>query len=201
MAAPGRAVAAPAPATIAIDDGPLSAALARIAAAEQLEIVSLEPRLASRTVRGQTLPADPMRALTRLLTGTGLRAVRTGPRSFRIERSRRSPAPPDLSPLPGPQPGEPEPVTVVASKFPTSLRDYPGTVMRLPGADGTGLPVPTRLDDLARRLPVVTATAFGDGRDKLFVRGIADSSFNGASQPATAIYFDDAPIGFGSPNA
>lgn len=38
------------------------------------------------------------------------------------------------------------------------------------------------------------------GATSSFIRGIADSSFNGASQPTTAIYVDDAPVSLGSPN-
>lgn len=201
LAGPGPVRAAAAGSPITVSAGPLSAALARIAVAAGVEIVSLEPGLPAQSVPAQVLPAEPERALNRLLAGTGLRAVRIGPRSFRIERRPALAGRPAARPAPPAEPGEPEPVTVVASKFPTSLRDYPGTVARLPEADAASLPIPFRLEDLGRRLPTVFATAFGDGRDKLFVRGIADSSFNGASQPATAIYFDDAPIGFGSPNA
>lgn len=201
--APPQGAAGP----IAISADSLAGAARQIARATGSEIVSLEPGLDQVRVPARRLPADPARALARLLAGTPFRAAATGPRSFRIERR---PAPPRAVPasrFPGPDGGQaggqtatPAAITVLASRFPTRLRDYPGSLVRLPTEGGAGLPEPSRLTDLAGRYPVVFSTAFGEGRDKLFVRGIADSSFNGAAQPTTAIYFDDARIGFGSPN-
>lgn len=193
--------AAPRSATITVPSGSLADAVAAIARALHVEIVSLEPTLATVTVPQRVLPGEPVRALARVLAGTGLRAVRIGPASFRIERApppRAVRKPPPA--LPTAPPDRPEPVTVIASKFPTRLRDYPGMLVRMPGDEGAGMAPARQLGDLSRRSPAVFATAFGDGREKLFVRGIADSSFNGASQPTTAIYLDDAPIGLGSPN-
>jgi len=186
---------------IRIDDMTLAAAAERVAAATGSEIVSLEPGLAAARARPQALPADPARALERLLAGTPFRAVRLGQRSFRIERRpvERKRAALARPPQPRPPAREGE-ITVLAAKFPTGLQDYPGTLVRLPGSAHTAFAEPGRVTELASRSPVVFATAFGDGRDKIFIRGLADSSFNGASQPATAIYFDDARVGFGSPN-
>lgn len=200
-AARDRPLPANAAAAVRIEPGSLSSALARIAAATGAEIVSIEPELGRVAVPAQVLPAQPAAALARLLSGTGFRARRIGPATFRIERApRQRPRAAPPSEPPADTIGA-EPVTVVASKFPTRLRDYPGTLARLPQADGADLPPTTRLADMARRSPVLFSTAFGEGRDKTFIRGIADSSFNGASQPTTAIYFDDAPIALGSPNA
>jgi len=199
-AAPLRAGPQSAP-PIHLDAGTLAGALAEIARSTGAEIVSLEPGLAAVGVGVRTVPRDTDRALSEVLRGTAWRALRIGPSSWRIVRALRAPRP--LRPSP-PRPAPPPPavqgdeITVTAGKFPTLLRDYPGTLVRLPGVGGTALPA--GLNDLAHLSPAVFATAFGAGRDKLFLRGIADSSFNGASQTTTAIYFDDAPIAFGSPN-
>jgi len=190
-----------APTPIHLTGMTLAEAAARIAAATGAEIVSLERGLAAVRIGPQVLPPDPAHALERLLAGTRFRAVRLGERSFRIERGappRRHAPPARRAPAPEPRPDDE--ITVLAARFPTNLQDYPGTLVRLPTYGNSAFAEPSRLTDLANRSPVVFATAFGDGRDKIFIRGLADSSFNGASQPATAIYFDDARIGFGSPN-
>lgn len=181
-----------------IETSALPTVVAAIARRGDLEIVSLEPRLGTITVSARTLPGEPIAALKAVLRGTGYLAVRVGPRSFRIERvptQRRSVA----AAIPPNPVVAADDITVVGGKFPTRPIDYPGSVVRLPAA-GSSLRTGAQLADLNRLSPVVFATAFGDGRDKFFIRGIADSSFNGASQPTTAIYFDDAPVSFGSPN-
>jgi len=134
-----------------------------------------------------------------VLRGTPFQAVRIGPGAWRIVRGARKarPARHRIAPPPSLTESTSE-ITVTAGKFPTLLRDYPGSLVRFPIQNGAELPA--RLNDLGARSPAIFATAFGEGRDKLFLRGIADSSFNGASQTTTAIYFDDAPIAFGSPD-
>lgn len=185
---------------IRVEAGTLAGAVIAIARETGVEIVSVQPGLGLVPVRARKLDADPARALTALLRGTAWRAVRLGPASFRIERAPPSVHAVHRAARPDAAAPADAPITVVAGKFPTRIADYPGSVMRLPAQGSTLPPGTTQLADLARRSPVVFATAFGDGRDKLFVRGIADSSFNGASLPTTAIYFDDAPVSFGSPN-
>lgn len=175
----------------------IAAALQDIARRSGAEIVSLEAGLSAQAATVHRLPADPAKAIAAVLRGTPFRAVRIGPSAWRIVRAERGArrAPP-LSPSP-PLTEATSEITVTAGKFPTLLRDYPGTVVRLPLRNGAELPV--RLGDLSAGSPAIFATAFGEGRDKLFLRGIADSSFNGASQTTTAIYLEDAPIAFGSP--
>ena len=185
-------------ATYRVEATTLPAALAEVARHGDLEIVSLEPSMGLIASPARVLPGDPVAALRLLLRGTGFRAVKVGPRSYRVERTRvvrRS----EPRPAPAPASATTDDITVVGGKFPTRLKDYPGSEIRLP-AQNSPLTAGARLGDLGRQSPVVFATAFGDGRDKFFIRGIADSSFNGASQPTTAIYVDDAPMSLGSPN-
>ncbi|MBC2664031.1 TonB-dependent receptor [Novosphingobium flavum] len=186
------------PPPIRIEAGPLSAAISTIARAGGVEIVSLEPGLSTVRTGGRALPADPAAALRILLRGTGYRAVAAGPHAFRIERAAR--VRPERAPRHAPPRVDDDAITVIAGRFPTPLADYPGSVLRIPAESGARLPETAQLGDLARLSPVVFATAFGDGRDKFFIRGIADSSFNGAAKPTTAIYVDDVPVSFGSPN-
>lgn len=181
-----------------IADGSLGAAIATIARETGAEIVTLEPGISTQRVKARAVGPDAMRALRQLLKNTPYRAVFLGGNSFRIERRplpkvrlRRVPS----------QAAEAGDAIVVEAKFPTLLTSYPGSVERVVFGEKTGAGVrATDFAAVARSTPVLSTTSFGDGRDKVFIRGVADSSFNGASQPTTSIYFGDALIGFGSPN-
>lgn len=191
------------PQAIHVEQGSLAAALREIARSTGAEIVTIEPGIAQQGVPAQTLKGNARAALKALLRSTDLRAVWLGGNSFRIERKARRGR--DARPVkapPHPDDGQTGEAIVVAGKFPTPLHDYPGSVGIVPfGKQQAARIDRSDLDDVARRTPIIVSTAFGDGRDKVFVRGIADSSFNGASQPTTSIYLGDALIGFGSPNA
>lgn len=185
-----------------IDDGSIATAIRTIASETGAEIVTLEPGIAIQTVRRRTLGPDAARALREVLKRTPYRAIRVGPNSYRIVRRAPEIVRPRRSIRQMIEPvGESADGIVVEAKFPTLLANYPGSVQRLTLGDKAGAVTQTSdLADVAHSTPVLSTTAFGDGRDKVFIRGIADSSFNGASQPTTSIYFGDALIGFGSPN-
>jgi outer membrane receptor protein involved in Fe transport len=48
--------------------------------------------------------------------------------------------------------------------------------------------------------PVTSGTALGSGRNKIFVRGIADSSFNGNTQSTVGLYLGDQRLTYSAPN-
>lgn len=189
---------------IHIENGTLAAAIHTIASATGAEIVTVEPGAANYPVRARKLNPDPRLALDELLRSTEFRAISLGSNSFRIERRPAEARPRKVTALiiqaPISSPSD-EPI-VVEGKFPTPLQNYPGSVSRSEFSSkvvGT-LHISDDVSDLARTTPVVSATAFGEGRNKLFVRGVADSSFNGTAQPTTSIYLGETLIGFGSPN-
>ncbi len=172
--------------------GTLDRAIAALAAQSRQEIVSLEPRLS--TVRVPFVEAATVdRALKKILRGTDYQAVAHAGGWRVIRRPPRSRASPP--PVSG---GE---IIVTGGKQNQTLARYPGSVtIALDGLSyGTATP-PRDLDDVARAIPVLQSTSFGEGRNKVFVRGIADSSFNGATQSPTSVYFGDAQLGFASPN-
>jgi outer membrane receptor protein involved in Fe transport len=180
--------------------GTLADMLRQIAARTGSEIISLEPGLAREHVSTQRLSGDTGQILDRLVQGTAYRVERIGANSFRIERRpalrevRRASRPPDAV-------ARATDIIVTASKFPVPLLHYPGSVVQAVAVNDN-FPV-TRsdtLDDMASRLPALQRTELGEGRNKIFIRGIADSSFNGATQPTASIYFGDALLGFGSPS-
>jgi outer membrane receptor protein involved in Fe transport len=53
---------------------------------------------------------------------------------------------------------------------------------------------------IARLLPILASTNLGDGRDKLFIRGIADSSFNGPTQSTVGEYLGDIRLNYNAPD-
>lgn len=46
----------------------------------------------------------------------------------------------------------------------------------------------------------LTLTALGPGRNRMFLRGVADSPFNGASQSTVALLVDDARLTYSAPD-
>ncbi len=56
------------------------------------------------------------------------------------------------------------------------------------------------LDEVAAVTPVLQNTELGAGRNKLFIRGIADSSFNGPTQATASVYFGDVQLGYSGPD-
>jgi len=55
-------------------------------------------------------------------------------------------------------------------------------------------------DAILAQLPVLASTHLGPGRDKLYVRGVADSSFNGPSQSIVGLYLGDTRLTYNAPD-
>lgn len=177
----------------------LDAALTQLARQGHVDIVSTEPglsRLASRPLSGRMTARH---ALERLLDGTGYRVVAIDARSFRVVRG---PAPGIAMPKPLPKPPAPDKpgpvqdIIVTASKQPVTLLSYPGSLTIIGVPPGTVAPPPTDLTEAARVTPVLQNTEFGPGRSKIFIRGIADSSFNGSAQSTASVYLGDVQLSY-----
>ncbi|MGN7997598.1 TonB-dependent receptor domain-containing protein [Sphingomonas sp. 22176] len=166
------------------------------------DIVSTDPGL--RTIRTPAVHGAPTvdAALRQLLQGTGYRARRLPGGGYRIERMA---APPARKPLPPPAPSAPPPavqdpdIVVTASKQRITLLRYPGSLTQI--ADRTALPgtATGTLSDAAHQVPILQSTQLGAGRNKVFIRGIADSSFNGSTQAPTSVYLDDVQLNYSGP--
>ncbi|QBM77604.1 TonB-dependent receptor [Sphingomonas sp. AAP5] len=199
-------VAAPAIAQsvrITIASEPLDRALTSLARQSGFDIISTEPGLAriqARAVRGQMAPRE---ALQRLLDGTGYRAVAIDARSYRVVRAPRTVGAlirrvavrkhADVT-----EPGGD--IVVTASKQGSTLLRFPGSALLIGGfAPGSLAARSVTMDDVARDTPVLQNTELGEGRNKIFIRGIADSSFNGPTQSTASLYFDEVPLGFAGP--
>lgn len=164
-----------------------------------------DPALAGmrvKPVRGRLTAGE---ALDRALRGSGVRARRVASATYLVERAPRvaRTVPRPVPPRPALPPAEPEEtieVVVTATKRDIPLSAYPGGVQIIAGdslspADGlqgTGA--------IESRIASVVSTHLGPGRNKLFVRGIADSSFVGPTQATVGQYWGNSRITYSAPD-
>jgi len=201
MAAAGPALAAP---SLAVDlpASTLGDAAIRIAQIANVTIGMTDPTLAhlpTRSLRGH-MSVD--HALGRLLQGLPARAVRADAASWRIVPAplgkpiaRSAPQ----SEAAAPAPGESD-IIVTGSKTGTRFDRYAGTASVLAGADLALGEQGRGSDALVQRLPTFASTHLGSGRNKLFIRGVADSSFNGPSQAVVGEYLGEVRLNYNAPD-
>ncbi|MFO1240897.1 MAG: TonB-dependent receptor [Sphingomonadaceae bacterium] len=148
------------------------------------------------------------RALRKLLAHTGYTFVMVDARTVRIVRAsspveaRARTGPPVLAARPvSPEAQadvQPPDIIVNASKQGQSLTDYAGSV-RVETLGAVGLTAEAGTYALVSRLPELVATNLGPGRNKLFVRGIADSSFSGPTQSTVGLYLGELRLTYNAP--
>jgi outer membrane receptor protein involved in Fe transport len=187
------------PRPIDIPAGPLSSAIDRFSATTGIS-VGLPgdiPHVMTRRIAGNLSPDIILR---KLLAGTGMHAVKISPTLYRIERTplnkdrtARSPSPPAP---PTPPPGN---IIVTAQKRSQSLRDVPLSVSVLSFAPLARSRTPSTRD-ISLDLEGLAMTNMGPGRNRQFIRGVADSPFNGLSQSTVAVQVDEARITFNAPD-
>lgn len=163
------------------------------------------PHLRTPAVRGRITLEQ---ALARLLAGTGYVARRVGATAWRIER-----APADGNAPPSRSPGaaagiaespsaavEAEPIVVTASKRPIPLDALPMAVavVRLDPMQSASASSGTEL--VAAQSEGLAMTSLGPGRNRLFLRGVADSPFNGETQSTVAVVLDEARLTYAAPD-
>lgn len=161
------------------------------------------PSFRTARVRGR-MSAEA--ALLRLLARSGFTVVRVAPTAFRIEPKphpiitalprpvREVTVPRTVATLP------PLDIVVTGQKRAQPLRDVPMSVavVALVGAQDGQLSTATR--DLALSVEGLALTNLGSGRNRPFIRGVADSPFNGISQTTVAVQLDEARITFDAPD-
>ncbi len=189
----------PARAGLTIPAGTLRAALDALARQSGISI-GMAGSLPDLRVRRIDRARDVAEALRRMLAGSHLRGVRIDATTWRIE-----PLPPKPPRAPRAQPHAAPDLTagdiiVTAGKRDERLSDLPTSISIAGG------PV---LDRLAGRRGLVDvmattdsgfSTNLGPGRDRIFLRGVADSAFNGTSQSLVSLYVDNARIGYAAPD-
>ncbi|MCP1470769.1 outer membrane receptor protein involved in Fe transport [Sphingobium sp. OAS761] len=144
-------------------------------------------------------------ALRRLLNGTGTRARRIAAGNWRIERAPPSARPgtaPPSRPAPAvPVAAQPEPqIIVTASKRDTPLLRYAGMVDALDSRIFTTGEAANGTASLLARVASLSSTHAGNGRNKLFIRAIADSGVAGPTQSTTGQYFGDMRLNYAAPD-
>ncbi len=162
------------------------------------------PILQTRRLHGRMSPDE---ALRRLLDDSGWRAVRVGAAAYRIERDpnwRRPPASPSARPPVKHAPPAPvaprADIVVTGQKRPQLLQQVPMSLSVVaPDATNTGR-VSLGSRDLALSVEGLALTNLGPGRNRQFIRGVADSPFNGPSQATVSIQLDETRITFDAPD-
>ncbi|MCJ2185950.1 TonB-dependent receptor domain-containing protein [Novosphingobium beihaiensis] len=185
---------------VAIDlpAGRLSDALDALSRQARISIATQGPLPALRTpaVKGRMPPGE---ALRRLLTGSGWQARQAAPGIWRLEPKPR-PTPRPAAAGPPPKPAPPVEIVVTARKVKENPANVPASISVIPG-DHFSLSSPARSSsDIAAETGGVFSTNLGPGRERLFLRGVADSPFNGPTQSTVGLFLDDSRINFALPD-
>jgi outer membrane receptor protein involved in Fe transport len=180
--------------------GRLSEALVRLGQQAGITIGGVDPGVAAIRVKSLHGTFTIEQALRELLAGSGFDFQMIDARTIRIIRVH----PPEAAPAPAaPPPPAPslDDIIVTASKRGTSLDDFPATLTIImldePGgasrsALGTGA--------VLAKVPTLFSTQLGRGRNKLFIRGVADSSFTGPTQATVGQYLGDVRLNYNAPD-
>lgn len=200
-------VAEAADAQFVLPAGRLDRAILQLGRQGGVSIALADPAMGRIRVHGLSGRMETRAALERLIEGSGLMVVEIDARTFRIVRAPPRPRPSAPTRPVAPRPRHPEPapppveIVVTASKRDAPLDDYPGAVSIMPidSRFGTG-PGLHGSRAIMTELPVLNSTHLGPGRDKLFIRGVADSSFTGPTQATVGQYFGYARLNYNAPD-
>jgi outer membrane receptor protein involved in Fe transport len=150
------------------------------------------PAVQTRAVKGRYTARE---ALRRMLTGTGVEAVAVGQQAFRLQPRMGA-----AQPAPDAEPQELDEVLVTATKRRMALVDLPVPITVV-GDDrlGTGTPLTGTLGALDFDA-ATSSTNLGPGRNRHFIRGVADSAFLGPSQATVTVQFDETRLNYSAPD-
>ncbi len=176
-------------------------ALGRLA---RVSVVVSDPRLWERRIPALRGTTRIEVALALIARRAGARMESIGPNSWRLSPLPKFPStakPPRqaAAPLALSTPDAGADIVVTASKRDTTREQFAGQFTRVSGTElafgGAG-----GTERLANRLTSVASTYLGAGRNKLFIRGIADSSFTGPTQATVGQYFGDLRLSYNAPD-
>ncbi len=165
-----------------------------------------------RSLLGRSAPAlrgrmDTGSALARLASSAGLKVRKVGANAYVLAAAPRvtnAPRPPRASrPVPlakaPPAVVAQHDIVVTASKRDTLSQRFAGQWSRIDGKEFAPLGV-VGAEAIESRSVGFSSTHLGAGRNKLFIRGIADSSFSGPTQSPVGQYFGDVRTGYAGPD-
>lgn len=186
----------------AIPPLPLREALLRagVQGGESIDVTGSERCGSSRGVRGR-MSVDA--ALARLTLGTGCAVTRVGPDAWRVVR--QPPRPPMARPQglhPSPEPRDTpldEIIVTAAQSDDIQLSRAPYGISAIDGVEleRAGL---SDVSDLASRVSGLSVTNLGPGRDKVFIRGMADGPVAGQTQALVGLYLDAVRLTYDAPD-
>jgi outer membrane receptor protein involved in Fe transport len=158
--------------------------------------------LRGRAVRGRYTAAQ---ALELMLRDSGARMQKVAQATYLVIRAPpprvAGPAPPRPQPRPAPPPEATGPdIVVMASKRDIPLGAYAGSVHIISGNDLSRGDGARGSGAIEARVASVASTHLGPGRNKLFIRGIADSSFVGPTQATVGQYWGNSRITYSAPD-
>ncbi len=187
-----------------VPGGPLGSALIAFGRQAGVSVGITDPGLAGRPTRGVSGRLTIRSALARLLAGTGATAAYSDDATIRVGVSpppalipRRRAVPPRLPPAPAASDND---IVITASKQRARLGSYPGAV-QVADLGAIGAAEAARgSDGLVARVATLASTNLGPGRNKLFIRGAADSSFNGPSQATVGQYLGEVRLTYNAPD-
>lgn len=198
--------------TFDVPRGSLSASLPQLSRQAGVSISVSDARLWQADAKPVKGRMSIEAAIRRLLAGTDARAVRVSPTSWRIEHRptpyravRRSPPPVTASQLRSPAPSydlvaaEQDEIIVTASKTDLPYSRFAGVATQLNG-DDLAFGGERGMDSILARVATISSTHLGSGRNKLFIRGIADSSFTGPTQATVGQYLGDVRLTYNAPD-
>ncbi|WP_422061178.1 TonB-dependent receptor [Sphingopyxis sp.] len=192
--------------------GALSASLPQLSRQAGVSISVVDGRLWQAEVKPVKGRMSVEAAIRRMLAGTDARVVRVSATSWRIERRppaarlvRRAPAPSNAPQLRAREPvhdliaAEQDEIVVTASKTDLPYSRFAGVATRLDG-DDLAFGGERGMDSILSRVATISSTHLGSGRNKLFIRGIADSSFTGPTQATVGQYLGDIRLTYNAPD-
>ena len=188
-----------------IRPGPLGGALVQFGQQAGITVGLTDPALASAHSDGAQGRMTNRQALRRVLLGTGAVSEWIDSRTVRIAGERKVRPPirkPEKAELPSTQnPAQASEIIVTASKRQTRLRDYAASVSILDlNAPDLSSRAAQGTSAIVARMPILASTNLGPGRNKLFIRGVADSSFSGFSQTTVGEYLGDVRLTYYAPD-
>lgn len=204
----GSAAGAVAASRIDLPGGSLGQAVAALGQQADVSISVADAVLWQRRVarvRGRMTVGE---ALRRLVGSSGVEIAALDARTWRVALRQRPETPAATPARPPTPPPAAKPVTAVledaaiivtASKRDMRLGSYPGGASILDGGD-LAFGGERGTDAVLSRLATVSSTHLGAGRNKLFIRGIADSSFTGPTQATVGQYLGDIRLTYNAPD-
>jgi len=186
--------------TVSVPPSAAIEAVNRLAAQAGVDVV-LAVDLSGQRTRGLRGRFSTPEAFDRLLRPLGARAVSLGRGVYRVEAAP-VPPPPRRAAAPPAGPEVPTTLDDVIVTAPVHRGGLDGANGRSPVDAGAlqrlaGAGSSEAIADLS---PTVDSTRQGSGRNKLFVRGLADSAFSGPLQATVGQYLGDLRLTYGSPD-